>query len=66
MKKPRCACLHPNATQCAFLRSVRIDSDSEDERCDCACHHEDEDGNSMWNDEGGDFESHSTREITTS
>jgi hypothetical protein len=56
MKRPSCACLHPDAAECAWLRSLRVDSRSEDERCDCPCHREDEDGNSMWDDEGPDFD----------
>jgi hypothetical protein len=60
MKTPNC-CKHPDARACLLARhpEIRPYSDVyaprddlpevfEDEVCECACHREDEDGNTEW------------------
>lgn len=61
MKRPRCACVHPEARRCLTARHPELlpCSDVEDPRdpfpewaeeqtCECGCHCEDEDGCCEW------------------
>ena len=54
MKQPKCACVHPDAHECARRRDFRFIEDREEwpeEPCECACHMKDEDGFDEWDDE---------------
>jgi hypothetical protein len=53
MKRPaRCICRHPDARECLARRYPEgVDLIRDDERCECGCHSEDEDGRSGWDDE---------------
>jgi hypothetical protein len=54
MQRPKCACVHPDRKEC-LLRRLREPFDErdldDDDRCDCCCHDEDEDGFTEWDEE---------------
>lgn len=57
MRKPRCACKHPDAQACFEARYPNLYFTDEDQRlpdhekCDCVCHDENEDGRTGWDDD---------------
>jgi hypothetical protein len=62
VKHPRCACVHPDAAECLRIRCGNPSNDAiddefdDDDECRCSCHREEDDGLSMWDDEGRDFQ----------
>jgi hypothetical protein len=55
MKRPDCACVHPDARECLRWRGsafiAREEEFDRDDRCECCCHDQDEDGFDGWDDE---------------
>lgn len=49
MPELKCCCRHRDASDCLAIRyGLDIDDLHSGDKCECACHHNDEDGNNEW------------------